>query len=139
LFAPLSVWLIEPQPARRSIMAACAAIGACVAIYFAVSVLNLPHVAQIEAGHIVYLVGATTPLSVGGFYLFATGIALLLSSYRVVALMGAVVFVGSVVSYFFYSNAYVSVWCFFAAASSILLFLHFYRQRAANGLSPEQA
>jgi hypothetical protein len=135
VFAPLSVWLIEQRPFRRAIMGACMLIGAGVALYFIVSVLNLPHVARIQDGHIVYLVNAATPFAVGGLYLFATGIALMLSSYRAVALMGAVVFGGSVVSYFLYSDAYVSVWCFFAAGSSVLLFLQFYWLGLANGVT----
>jgi hypothetical protein len=44
--------------------------------------------------------------------------------------MGVIVFVGSVASYAFYYHAFVSVWCFFAAASSILLLVHFYRLRS---------
>jgi hypothetical protein len=132
VFAPVAVWLIEREQMRRSIMAACAVIGVGVALHFVYSVLAQPHVAQVRGNHIVYLVNTTSPLSVGGLYLFATGIALMLSSYRAVALMGAIVFLGSIASFYFYYEAYVSVWCFFAAGSSILLFVHFYRQRLAH-------
>jgi hypothetical protein len=130
VFAPLTAWLIEPQSDRRWAMAVCALVGVGVALYFVASVLMLPHTARIDGGHIVYTVGATAPFSVGGLYLFATGIALALSSYRPVALMGAIVFLGSVASYVFYHHAFVSVWCFFAAASSVLLLVHFYRLRS---------
>lgn len=127
VYAPVSAWLIEPRSARRLAMAACLLVGVGVALYFVFSVLTLPHAARIDGGHIVYTVGVAAPFSVGGLYLFATGIALALSSYRPVALMGVIVFVGSVASYAFYYHAFVSVWCFFAAASSILLLVHFYR------------
>jgi hypothetical protein len=36
---------------------------------------------------------------------------------------------GSAVAYAFYWKSFVSVWCFFAAAGSVLILLHFERSR----------
>jgi hypothetical protein len=48
-----------------------------------------------------------------------------------IAASGLVVFLGSVVSYWMYWNAFVSVWCFFAAIASGLIILHFEKERRA--------
>jgi hypothetical protein len=132
VYAPSAAWLIEPELGRRRLMVVCLLIGIAVAGYFFATVLTIPHTACIGDGRIEYRIGSTAPVSVGGLYLLATGIALLISSHRAVALMGVIVTVGSLVSYYFYWDAFVSVWCFFAAASSIVLLAHFEQARMAR-------
>jgi hypothetical protein len=139
VYAPVAAWLVEPEVLRRRAMAACALVGAGVAAYFAFSVLNAPHTACIVGSHIAYKVGTAAPYSVGGLYLLATGLALCLSSHRAVALMGAIVLLGSVVSDYAYHQAYVSVWCYFAAASSVLLLAHFARTRSLREAAARSA
>jgi hypothetical protein len=62
-------------------------------------------------------------------YLVATAITPLLSSHRAVALLGAIVLAGWLFAYFMYWEAFASVWCFFAAAGSIVILMHFERVR----------
>ena len=94
--------------------------------------MSVPGRGVIEGGHIVYHTGTSAPVPVGGLYLLATSVAFLVSSHRAVALLGAIVFVGSITAYLFYWEAFVSVWCFFAAASSAVILGHFIRLRAAQ-------
>ena len=56
-------------------------------------------------------------------YLGATALFLMLSTRPVVATLGVIVLVGS--AFAFYWEAFVSVWCFFAAAASVVLASHF--------------
>jgi len=49
----------------------------------------------------------------------------LLSSQRNVVVLGAIVVAGLIVAYAFYWEAFVSVWCFFAAAASAAIPCHF--------------
>ncbi len=58
-------------------------------------------------------------------YLVATGVSGLLSSRRTLVVLGAIILVGSAVAYAFYWEAFVSVWCFFAAAASAVILCHF--------------
>ena len=63
--------------------------------------------------------------------------SLTLSTRRAVAALGLLVLVGSVAAYAFYWEAFVSVWCFFAAAASLVILGHFelshrHRLRAAG-------
>ena len=62
---------------------------------------------------------------IGLAYLAATGLSLLLSSHRTVVALGAIVLAGSAIAYVLYWEAFVSVWCFFAAAASVAILWHF--------------
>ena len=48
----------------------------------------------------------------------------------VLRLLGAIVGVGLAIAAGFFYMAFVSVWCFFAAAASGLIYFHFYRRAA---------
>jgi hypothetical protein len=58
-------------------------------------------------------------------YLAAATLPLLLSSHRTVVILGVLVLVGSLIAYFFYATSVLSVWCFFAAAASVVILGHF--------------
>ncbi len=125
LYVPIAVWLIEPSERRRLLMVVCLGVGAGVGTYLLWGIFRQPHLATILGGHIVYGTGYRQPDSVGVAYLAATGLPLLLSSQRTVVVLGAIVLAGLVVAYAFYWEAFVSVWCFFAAAASIVILCHF--------------
>lgn len=125
LYAPIAVWLIEPSEHRRHLMVVCMGVGAGVGAYLLWWILGHPHLATIQDGHIVYVTEYRHSDAVGAAYLAATGLPLLLSSQRTVVVLGAIVITGLVVAYAFYWEAFVSVWCFFAAAASITILCHF--------------
>ena len=134
-FAPITVLLVEPERRRRQLMAICAAVGASVAGYFLWSIYVQPHGAIIRGGHIVYTGEAPSSMAIGALYLVATAIAPLLSSHRAVVLLGAIVLGGSLFAYFMYWEAFASVWCFFAAAGSVVILVHFERTRQVERLA----
>lgn len=124
LLAPFAALSVETDVFRRRMIGLCLAVGAAVAAYFLWTMLVYPHQALIAAGHIRYEVGET-PVSVGGAYMVATTLGLLVSSRRAIALLGVIVLTGSIVSYGLYLETFVSVWCFFAAVASVVIASHF--------------
>jgi len=137
LYAPIAVWLIEPNETRRHLMVVCLGAGAGVGAYLLWWILGHPPFATISGGHIVYVTKSGHSDAVGAAYLTATGLPLLLSSERSVVVLGAIVLVGLVVAYAFYWQSFTSVWCYFAAAASIAILCHFEwsrrsREHAAN-------
>lgn len=137
VYAPIAVWLIEPIERRRILMVVCLGVGTGVGAYLLWSVLVHPHLATILDGHIVYMTEYRQSDAVGIAYLAATGLPLLLSSQRTVVVLGAIILAGLVAAYTLYWDAFVSVWCFFAAAASVAILCHFEwsrrsRPRAAN-------
>jgi hypothetical protein len=125
VYAPLAVLLIEPDDWRRRLMLGCLAVGAGVSAYLLWWIFSRSHGAAIVHGHIVYVTEYPHSDAIGLAYLAATGLPLLLSSQRTVVALGAIVLVGSTVAYVFYWEAFVSVWCFFAAAASVAILCHF--------------
>jgi hypothetical protein len=124
LYAPFAVWSIEPSAHRRNLMVVCLGVGAGVGAYLLWWLLGHPHVATIQNGHIVYVTEYRHSDAVGMAYLAATGLPLMLSSQRTVVVLGTIVLAGLVVAYAFYWEAFVSVWCFFAAAASVVILCH---------------
>lgn len=130
--APIVVLLVEPDERRRWLLAVCVAAGAATAIYFLGAMFSGPHSAAIQHGHIVYSGTPDMPKIMALLYLVATGVAPLLSSQRIVVLFGMVVLAGSIITYFFYWEAFTSVWCFFAAAASVVILAHFEHARRVH-------
>lgn len=60
-------------------------------------------------------------------YVLCTCFPFLLSSHSTLRWFGAIVLTGLILSAALYTYAYVSVWCFFAAAGSVMIYLHFAR------------
>ena len=132
LFAPISALAIETDPARRKAIVACALIGAGVALYLFTVLIGSTHQAVVSGGHIIYETEPPPNRWVGIFYLIATGLGPALSSHRAVNLLSIIVLAGSVIAWFAYWEAFVSVWCFFAAAASVVIVMHFDRAREAR-------
>ncbi len=125
IYAPIVVLLLESRGNRRNLMFACLAIGVAVGCYLLWSIVTGPHSAVILDDHIFYVTEHRRSDAVALAYLAATSLPLFLSSHRTVVILGAIIFVGIAVAYVFYWEAFVSVWCFFAAAASVVILCHF--------------
>lgn len=134
VYAPIATLIAEPDPSRRRWIAACLGVGLAVSAYFFMSLSALPRTASIDGAHIAYSADPDLPLLIRLSYPAATSLSLMLSSHRMIAVSGFVIFLGSVVSYWVYWSAFTSVWCFFAAIASALLVVHFRTARRAAGL-----
>lgn len=130
---PLAVLLVEPDRARRRVMAALFAGGAAQSAYALVLFTDFQFGVAIHERSLHYAGTGESPVWMYLPYLACTAGALLLSSHRTLRAAGWVVLAGFVVSLYAHYAAFVSVWCFFAAADSTLLYLHFHRRAAAAG------
>lgn len=129
IFVPIAVLLVEPDRARRRLMGVALVAGVSVGLYLLRSILTRAHNSEIIDEHVVYTTENPYPLAVSIAYFAATVVPPLLSSRRVVTILGVMVFVGAATAYLFYYEAFVSVWCFFAAAASGVILFHFERER----------
>ena len=129
IYAPTAAWVLETDRMRRRFMLACIAVGVMVAAYLFIGLLTTPQNAAVVNRCIVYGTPAPQPLLFGLPYLAATTLPLLFSTRRTLVALGAIVLVGSVVAYLFYWQAFQSVWCFFAAAGSVVILAHFEHAR----------
>ncbi|MBL8564524.1 MAG: hypothetical protein JNM89_02265 [Hyphomicrobiaceae bacterium] len=132
VYAPLAAALVEPDRQRRGAMLALVAGGVAVGLYFLSDIVSAKREAWILGGHIVYESKDHLPLGLAALYMLATCAAPLISSHRAIRVLGALVLAGASVTYAFYWQAFSSVWCFFAAVASGVLYHHF-AERARLG------
>ena len=122
-FAPLAALLIEPERLRRRLILVCLAIGVALSTYLLLKMAGNPYAASVGDGHIAYRNGATYPRRIEVPYVVATTLSLLLSSHRMVQIMATIILAGFAVAYVSFHASYISVWCFFAAAASVVVYL----------------
>ena len=132
VFAPLAAWLIEPVQWRRRLIGICLATGGALSAYLLWKMIGSPYTASPATGHIVYRNAVGYPDGIEIPYVLATTISLLLSSHRMIQLLAVVILGGFALAWWSYHQSYISVWCFFAALSSVLVYL-FVRQAPATG------
>jgi len=125
IYVPITILLLEPTRRLRRSLLLCLVIGLALGAHLFWWLLTHRHAASIQEHHIVYETGYRATVPVALAYLSATGLPLVLSSRRWVLSLGVVILVGSIVAYLFYWDAFVSVWCFVAAAASAVIFGHF--------------
>jgi hypothetical protein len=129
VYAPIAVLLIEPNERRRNLMRFCFVVGIVLGAYMLWGIATLPFGAILLNDHIVYVTHHRHSDAIALFYFTATSLPLVLSSQRTVVVLGAIILAGSAVAYAVYWEAFVSVWCFFAAAASVVILCHFERSR----------
>ena len=138
---PVAVFAVERSAARRKIIAAFAALGIAVGVSLAVAVFRGSVNAVIDGRHIAYDVSALHQgAQLTGLYVVAACGALVLCSYRDIALLGVLNLIAVPVLMWMTVSGFISLWCFWAAIVSIIIDLHFRRatrQRLPTGTSRE--
>jgi hypothetical protein len=123
-FAPLAALVIERERSRRILIAICLAIGVALSIYLLVAMIGHPYQASVGEGHIVYHNNFHYPTGIEAPYVVATTLSLLLCSAKEVQRLALVILIGFAVAYVSFHHAYISVWCFFAAVASVMVYLY---------------
>lgn len=131
-YVPLAVLLMEPPGWRRSALVTVVAIGAAVGAYLLYMLVAFPVVSRPIGQHIEYVSPHFFAAVTMTLYLIATTASLLLSAHLRVRVFGAVSMVAFAVAYAFYARWFISVWCFFAAVLSVLVYVHVAAQRASR-------
>jgi predicted membrane protein len=75
-------------------------------------------------------------------YLMSITFSLLLSTHRTMKVFGVLALLSFAAAYLFYATWFISVWCFFAALLSLVVYLHFvwpYAERNKPRNVPETA
>jgi hypothetical protein len=127
VWAPLAAGLVEPNRLRRLAMGALLVLAIAIAFRAASGMWTQPYEACVVQYSISYASGVHySPLQFAAYVLCTCG-PFLLSSYRSLRIFGTIVLVGLAISAALYTYAYVSVWCFFGAAASLTIYLHFAR------------
>ncbi|HEX7853789.1 MAG TPA: DUF6629 family protein [Sphingobium sp.] len=127
LLMPMAVALLEPPGSRRNAILALTAVGALVCVWDVYGLVVLPSRCFIEQYSIAYRNPMTGNLLISCLYILATCGALLLSTHRVVRAYGALNVVALTITQIVREYAFASVWCFYAALMSMMIYWQFRR------------
>lgn len=124
IYVPFSIGLIEIVAWRKKVISIFQLTGISVGLYLLYFIVRYPVTAEIH-GHMVYVLSQVNEHPVLEFYLAATCIAPFFSSQKIINIFGILALLLFMVAYWFYTVAFFSVWCFFAAILSVVIYFHF--------------
>lgn len=132
IFVPFAVGLLENVSWRQKGLVVCQIAGAGVGLYLLYFIVQFPVTARVLGEHIDYESPHFYILTVMAFYLIATCVSSLLSSRRIIQVFGALSLTTFLAAYAIHAATLVSVWCFFAAVLSFIVYYYFKQERASG-------
>ena len=128
IFVPITVLLIETNPTRKNILRVLSFIGCIIGIYLLYFVFSDPGKAHIVNQSIAYDYRHLYELLPLTLYVLVTCGSGFVSSHRIINVFAVGVLTFFFIAYWFMSITFISVWCFFAAVLSFIIFIYFYRR-----------
>ncbi len=125
IFVPFSVLMIETDPIRKKILHLFSFAGLAVGIYLLYFIIAEPVTAHIVNNSIAYHSPHLYVYLVMALYLVATCGSCLVSSHKIINIFGVVLFVSFAIAAWFFTETFLSVWCFFAAILSAIIYWYF--------------
>ncbi|MDD5197353.1 MAG: hypothetical protein PHN60_00670 [Candidatus Gracilibacteria bacterium] len=130
IFVPITIWLIEKNPVRKKILFGISIVGTLVGIYlFACSIAG-PVTCSIVQKSIAYQINVPYPFLSFLLYFFATCVGSMVSSSLKIRIFGTAMLLSFFVAHALYPETLFSVWCFFAALLSLIIYIHMKDLRA---------
>ena len=129
IFIPFAVGLLETIPWRKKAVAACQIAGAAVGLYLLYFIVQFPVTSRVLGKHIAYDSPHFYAVEVMILYLVATCASSLFSSSKVIQVFGALSLITFFGAYAIHVATFFSVWCFFAAILSFIVYYYFRQAR----------
>ena len=130
-YVPVAVLLIEPPGRRRRALLVFVAAGVAVGAYLLYVLVAFPVVSRTIGQHVEYVSPHFFAAAVITLYLLSTAFSPILSTHRMVTVFGVLALSSFAMAYAFYATWFISVWCFFAALLSAVVYLQFLPRKAA--------
>jgi hypothetical protein len=121
---PLSMWFMEEVKKRKKILAFLMVTGGIASLFYAFCLISYNVTPQINGFHIQYIDEFPQTLAkiASLFYGASTVAPLFVSSVRRMWLIGILIAVSWLVTGIFFAGYLISVWCFFAALISVVIY-----------------
>ncbi len=130
VYIPFAVGLLETDPSRRKALVACQVAGVVVGLYLLYLVVQFPVTSRVLDNHIAYESPHVYRLPLMLLYLVATCASSLASSSRIIQVFGALTLAAFIAAYLIHAATFFSVWCFFAALLSLIVYCYFWHVRS---------
>ena len=125
IYVPVAVLMLEPPGWRRRALRVFVVAGVAVGAYLLYFLFAFPIISRPTGQHIEYVSPHFFAAITMSMYLLSTTITPLLSTHRMVQVFGLLALLSFGAAYYFYAIWFISVWCFFAALLSTVVYLHF--------------
>ncbi|NHE58845.1 DUF6629 family protein [Cyclobacterium plantarum] len=124
IWVPLSILFLENNQTRRKVLSVLLLIGISVSCYFLYCMIAFDFSAEIRSGHIKYTLDFPVFLEKwsGAFYFLPIVLSPFLAGRKEIRFLGIAVLISFLITMIFFSDYLISIWCFFAALLSILVF-----------------
>ena len=121
---PLSMWFMEEAKTRKKLLAGLIVTGGILSLFYAFCLISYNVTPQISGFHIRYVDNfPRTFVTIASFFYPAATVApLFVSSVRRMWLFGILIMVSYIVTGIFFAQYLTSVWCFFAALISVVIY-----------------
>lgn len=131
IYVPTFVYILDKK--KRAILEWFIFIGIAVALYSVYRLLTQTLTVQELGSCVSYTFNfPSNPLIKIG-YALAVFVPLFISSYKAFRWFGFAIAILALISWFFFTFAFTSVWCFFAAIVSSMFFLYIRSKNSMNG------
>ena len=125
IFVPFAILLVETSRRRKRALGVFQALGLAVGLYLVYFLLRFPVTAHVHGHSITYDSPHFYIIGVIVVYLLATCVSGLFSTHRCINAFGVLAFILAIAAYRVSVTTFVSVWCFYAAILSFLVYFHF--------------
>lgn len=123
-YVPLAIRALEPPGRRRTIMSGFVVLGVGVSAVLLGFMIRGPVTAHEASHHIAYGLNLDAGIVIVGLYVAATCASAVFSGYRHIAIYGAANLVGVAILAKFALDGFASLWCGWAALTSLAIALH---------------
>lgn len=127
MLVPLAVAAVEPDTGRRRTMTRLGMVGALLAGVYVIGLVQGPVDVRIEGAHLAYRLGMDYGGLLAGVYVVVVCAPPMLSSEHRIAAFGLANLAAVVVLVWIESSALTSLWCAWAAVTSIAIAAHLRR------------
>ncbi len=125
LFVPLSMFIMEKNKARKTILMSFAILGIVVALYRFYWLLDINIQAKIIENHITYKFDTRSDFTkyYSVVYFLTTVVSTFISTVKKMKILGIAILLSVIISRIFFYHYFISVWCFMAAIISVFVYI----------------
>lgn len=124
IYVPIAIFFIEKENFRRRILLFISALWTIVWIYIFIHILYAWVTSIIISHSICYQVPISYPFVSFSLYFLSVCLWIIVSSSQKIRIFGTSVLISFFIAHIFYPETSFSVWCFFSAALSIIIYIH---------------
>src|SRR3989344_2080642 len=132
IFVPFSILMLETDPTRKKILRLFTLSGLAIGLYLLYFVLAEPVTAYVVNNSIAYDSPHLYVYFIMAIYLVAACGSCLVSSHKIINIFGVALFISFAIAAWFFTETFFSVWCFFAAILSIIVYWYFQSSSVAE-------